>query len=56
MRKIYESRIKEWALRLKQENIGTKSRLITVLRIIFGYALKARDVDDNPMDRVELLP
>jgi integrase len=56
IREIYESRIEEWLLRLKQENVGTKTlnHLITILRIIFGYALRAHDIDDNPTEHIEL--
>jgi integrase len=56
IREIYENRIEGWLFRLKQENVGTKTlnHLITVLRVIFGYALKAHDIDGNPMEHIEL--
>jgi integrase len=53
---IYENRIEAWLLKLKQEGTGIKTlnHLITILRIIFGYAVKSRDIDVNPMDHIEL--
>jgi integrase len=56
IRDIYESRIEGWLFRLKQENTGAKTlnHLITILRLIFAYALKAHDIESNPMDHIEL--
>lgn len=56
IREIYEDRIESWLYKLKQEGVGTKTlnHLITILRIIFGYALKSRDIDENPMEHIEL--
>ncbi|MDR1224616.1 MAG: site-specific integrase [Tannerella sp.] len=56
IREIYEGRIESWLFRLKEENTGVKTlnHLITILRIIFGYALKNHDIDENPMVNVEL--
>jgi integrase len=56
IREIYEGRIESWLFRLKQENAGVKTlnHLITILRIIFGFALKNHDVDENPMANIEL--
>jgi len=56
IREIYEKRIDIWLLRLKEEGVGYKTlnHLITILRIIFGYALKAHDIEDNPMSHIEL--
>jgi len=53
---IYENKIDTWLLRLKDEGVGYKTlnHLITVLRIIFGYAVKNHDIEDNPMDHIEL--
>ena len=56
IREIFEKRIEAWLLRIKQEGVGNKTlnHLITVLRIIFGYAFKSRDIDDNPMTNISL--
>jgi integrase len=56
IREIFESKIDEWLLKLKQDGTGTKTlnHLITVLRIIFGYALKSHDIEENPMTAIEL--
>ncbi len=56
IREITENQIENWLFRLKQENIGAKTlnHLITILRIIFGYAMKSHDIDSNPMDTIEL--
>jgi integrase len=56
IRELSEGGIESWLFRLKQENTGAKTlnHLITVLRIIFGFALKNRDIDENPMANIEL--
>jgi len=56
IREIYEQRIEAWLLTLKKESVGTKTlnHIITILRIIFGYALKSHDIDGNPMLNIEL--
>jgi integrase len=56
IREIFEKRIEAWLLKLKQDGVGTKTlnHLITVLRIVFGYAKKSHDIDDNPMENIEL--
>ena len=56
IREIFENRIDTWLLKLKQEGTGTKTlnHLITVLRIIFGYAVKSHDIDENPIANIEL--
>lgn len=56
IREIYESHIESWLLRLRQEGVGTKTlnHLITIMRLIFGYALKCHDIEDNPMEYIEL--
>jgi integrase len=56
IRAIYEKRIDSWLLNLKENGVGYKTlnHLITVLRIIFGYALKNHDIEDNPMEHIEL--
>jgi integrase len=56
IREIYENRIEAWLLKLKQDGVGTKTlnHLITILRIIFGYAVKSHDIDASPMDHIEL--
>ena len=56
IREIFEKRIEAWLLRLKQDGVGTKTlnHLITALRIVFGYAAKSHDIDDNPMENIEL--
>jgi integrase len=56
IREIYEKRIETWLLKLKEDGTGTKTlnHLITVLRIIFGYAEKSHDIEDNPMANIEL--
>jgi hypothetical protein len=55
IREITESSIESWLFKLKQDGTGAKTlnHLITVLRIIFGYALKSRDIEENPMDHIE---
>jgi len=56
IREIYEQRIEAWLLKLKKEGVGTKTlnHVITILRIIFGYAIKSHDIDENPMLNIEL--
>jgi len=56
IREIFEARIEAWLLRIKQDGAGTKTlnHLITVLRIIFGYAAKSHIIEDNPMANIEL--
>jgi integrase len=56
IREIFENRIDIWLLKLKQEGIGIKTlnHLITILRIIFGYAVKSHDIEENPMTNIEL--
>jgi len=56
IREIYEKRIDGWLLRLKEEGVGFKTlnHLITILRIIFSYAVKAHDIEESPMANIEL--
>jgi integrase len=56
IREIYEDRIEKWLFRLKQEGVGAKTlnHLITCLRLIFGYAMKRHDIDENPIENIEL--
>ena len=56
IREIYEKSIETWLLGLKKDGVGTKTlnHLITVLRIIFGYAEKSHVIDENPMTNIEL--
>jgi integrase len=56
IREIFENRIEDWLFKLKQDGVGTKTlnHLITVLRIIFGYAFRSHDIEDNPMTNIEL--
>jgi integrase len=53
---IYENIVDTWLLRLKQEGVGTKTlnHLITIMRVIFGYAVRNHDIEENPMDNIEL--
>jgi integrase len=56
IREIFENRIDAWLLKLKQGGTGTKTlnHIITVLRIIFGYAVRSHDIEENPMANIEL--
>jgi integrase len=56
IREVYHNQIEAWLLKLKQERTGVKTlnHLITILRIIFGYAMKSHDINENPMDNIEL--
>jgi len=56
IREIYGNKVEAWLLRLKQEGVGTKTlnHLITILRLVFGYALRSHDIEQNPMEHIEL--
>jgi integrase len=56
IREIFENQIEPWLLKLKQEGAGVKTlnHLITILRIIFGYAVKSHDIEENPMEHIDL--
>jgi integrase len=56
IRDIYEGAIESWLFRLRQEGTGAKTlnHLITCLRLIFGYAVKHHDIEDSPMEHLEL--
>jgi integrase len=56
IREICHNQIETWLLKLKKEGTGAKTlnHLITILRIIFGYAVKSQVIDENPMDYIEL--
>jgi integrase len=55
IREVYAKRVDAWLLRLKEEGTGYKTlnHLITILRIVFGYAAKAHDIEENPMGHIE---
>lgn len=56
IRGIFEKEIEDWLFNLKAEGLGTKTvnHLMGIVRIIFGYALKNHDIDENPMAHIEL--
>jgi len=56
IREIYGNRIEAWLFTLKREGTGAKTlnHLITILRLIFGQAMRNHDTEENPMEHIEL--
>jgi len=55
MREITEREIDDWIMSLRAERNGAKTinHIITILKIVFGFAVKERLIEENPCEHIE---
>jgi len=55
MREITEREIDDWIMSLRALRTGykTMNHIITILKIIFGFAVKEKIIDENPCEHIE---
>ncbi len=55
LREITEREIDDWVMSLRAERKGAKTinHVITILKIVFGFAVKERLIEENPCEHIE---